>query len=133
MATHSPEEFFAFNDALLREQPDVDTDGFTDAQLADLAQAAGAESPKLVRSCIEEESFLGWARDATERALTGIPDTDGVTLTGTPMVLVNGVPYVGALDDPQEFSQFVLTIGSDAYYKTASPSPSESPSPTATP
>ncbi|MEI3867364.1 thioredoxin domain-containing protein [Microbacterium sp. CCNWLW134] len=133
VATHSPEEFFAFNDALLREQPEVDTDGFTDSQLADLAQAAGAESPKLVRSCIEEESYLDWARDATERALNGIPETEGVTLTGTPMVLVNGVPYVGALDDPQEFSQFVLTIGSDAYYKTASPSPTQTPSPAATP
>ena len=42
------------------------------------------------------------------------------------MVLVNGMPYVGALDDPKEFAQFVLTSASDAYYKTptATPSPS---------
>ena len=33
------------------------------------------------------------------------------------MILVNGTPYVGALDDPKEFAQFVLTIASDAYYK----------------
>ena len=39
------------------------------------------------------------------------------SLTGTPMVLVNGMPYVGALDDPKEFAQFVLTIASDAYYQ----------------
>jgi protein-disulfide isomerase len=133
VATHSPDEFFAFNDALLREQPEVDSDGYTDSELADLAQASGAESPKLVRSCIEDEAFLTWARDATERALKGLPDTEDVTLTGTPMVLVNGVPYVGALDDPQEFAQFVLTIGSDAYYQTATPTPAATPTPTATP
>lgn len=133
VATHSPNEFFAFNDALLREQPEVDSDGYTDSELADLAQASGAESPKLVRSCIEDEAFVTWARDATERALKGLPDTDDVALTGTPMVLVNGVPYVGALDDPQEFAQFVLTIGSDAYYQTATPTPSATPSATPTP
>ncbi len=47
------------------------------------------------------------------------------------MVLVNGIPYVGALDDPKEFAQFVLTSASDAYYST--PSPTVSPSGTASP
>ena len=42
------------------------------------------------------------------------------------MILVNGKPYVGALDDPKEFAQFVLTIASDAYYST--PTPTASPS-----
>jgi hypothetical protein len=44
------------------------------------------------------------------------------------MVVVNGEAYVGALDDPAEFSQFVLTIASDAYYEaaeTATPTPAE--------
>ena len=58
-----------------------------------------------------------------------LPDTDDVALTGTPMVLVNGTPYVGALDDPKEFAQFVLTIASDAYYE-ATPSPTPTPTPT---
>jgi len=44
-----------------------------------------------------------------------------VSLTGAPMVLVNGQPYVGALDEPQEFSQFVLTVSSELYLKTAAP------------
>ena len=71
-----------------------------------------------MRSCIEEQSFASWAKSATERALQGLPDTEDVALTGTPMVLVNGMPYVGALDDPKEFAQFVLTSASDAYYST---------------
>jgi len=83
-----------------------------------------------VRSCIENQDFASWARSATERALKGLPDTKDVALTGTPIVLVNGMEYVGALDDPKEFAQFVLTSASDAYYKT--PEPSETPSPDAT-
>ena len=127
VATHSPDTFFAFTHALLEQQPEVDTDGFADTELADLAIASGASSPKVVRACIEEEDFAGWAKSATDRALAGIPDTDDVALTGTPMILVNGAPYVGALDDPAEFSQFVLTIASDSYYKTASPTPTPDP------
>ena len=54
--------------------------------------ASGVESPKVVRSCIEKQAFATWAKAATERALQGLPDTDDVALTGTPMVLVNGIP-----------------------------------------
>ncbi|WP_029146350.1 DsbA family protein [Microbacterium luticocti] len=135
VATHSPGAFFAFNNALLTKQPDQGTDGFTDAQLADLAIASGADKPKVVRDCVENEDYAGWVKSATERALEGIPDTKGVSLTGTPMILVNGTPYAGALDDPKEFAQFVLTLSSDAYYRTASPTPTAtpaSPSPSAT-
>jgi protein-disulfide isomerase len=131
VATHSPDAFFAFNNALLAGQPDVDSDGYTDVELANMAQASGVESPKVVRSCIEKQAFASWAKSATERALQGLPDTDDVALTGTPMVLVNGIPYVGALDDPKEFAQFVLTSASDAYYST--PTPTASPSGSATP
>ncbi len=101
VATHSPDTFFAFNNALLAEQPEVDSDGYTDAELADIAQARGAQSPKVVRSCIEEQAFASWAKSATERALQGLPETKDVALTGTPMVLVNGVPYVGPPRRPE--------------------------------
>ncbi|MFE7844215.1 DsbA family protein [Microbacterium sp. NPDC057407] len=127
VAAHSPEYFFAFNNALLSQQPEVDSDGYTDSELADMAIASGAEGAKVIRSCIEEQAFASWAKNATERALDGLPDTDDVALTGTPMVLVNGQPYVGALDDPKEFAQFVLTVASDAYYEET-PSPSPTPS-----
>lgn len=129
MATHSPDTFYAFNNALLVHQPDVDSDGYTNAELADMAQAAGADAPRVVRGCIEDESYVSWAKGATERALEGLPETDGLALTGAPMVLVNGTPYVGALDDAKEFAQFVLTISSDAYYK-ANPTPTPTPTPT---
>jgi hypothetical protein len=133
VATHSPDAFFLFNDTLLSRQPEVDSDGYTDTQLADMAIASNADDPKAVRSCIEKESFSSWAKSATERALQGLPDAEDISLTGTPMVLVNGMQYVGALDDPKEFAQFVLTSASAAYYDTPSPTPSLSPSATPSP
>lgn len=127
VATYSPDTFFAFNNELLKKQPDVDSDGYTDAQLADLALGSGATSPKAVRGCIESQKYATWVKSATERALKRLPDTKGVALTAAPMVLVNGTPYVGALDDPKEFAQFVLTISSDMYYKST---PTPTPTPT---
>lgn len=127
VATHSPEKFFAFTNELLQKQPSADSDGMTDADLANLAIASGAADPKTVRDCIEEENYASWVKTATDRAVAGLPDTKGVALTGTPMVLVNGTPYMGALDDPKEFAQFVLTIASDSYYKTATPTPTPTP------
>jgi hypothetical protein len=130
VAQNSPEYFFAFNNALLAQQPDVESDGYTDTELADLAIASGVDGPKVVRSCIENQSYVSWVRTATERALKELPGTDGVALTGTPMVLVNGTQYIGALDDPKEFAQFVLTVASDTYYKsTPTPTPTVTPTP----
>ena len=127
VATHSPDFFFAFNNTLLTQQPEVDSDGYTDSELADMAIASGADGPKVVRACIEDQDFTSWAKTATERALGGLPGTDGLALTGTPMVLVNGTPYVGALNDPKEFAQFVLTVASDAGEETPSPTPTPTP------
>ncbi|MFB7892320.1 DsbA family protein [Microbacterium sp. NPDC056044] len=126
VAQHSPDYFFAFNDALLRQQPEVDSDGLSDEKLADLAQATGLDGPKVVRTCIEDQAYASWAKSATEQALKELPGTDGAALTGTPMVLVNGTQYVGKLGDPKEFAQFVLTVASDAYYK-ATPTPTPTP------
>jgi protein-disulfide isomerase len=128
VAQHAPDYFFAFNDALLRQQPEVDSDGYSDSELAAMAIATGLDGPKVVRACIEEQSYASWAKTATDRALQELPGTDGAALTGTPMVLVNGTQYVGKLDDPKEFAQFVLTIASDAYYK-ATPTPTPTPAP----
>jgi protein-disulfide isomerase len=131
VATYAPDAFFRYNYTLLTEQPDQDAAGPSDQELAVTARASGAGNAKQVQSCIEEEKFVGWVKSATDRALEGIPGTNGVTLTGTPLILVNGIPYVGDLNNPKEFSQFVLTVSSDAYYAT--PAPTASPTPTATP
>ena len=95
------------------------------------AIASGAADPKKIRTCIEDEAYASWVKSATERAVTGIAGTD-LALTGSPMVIVNGQQYLGDPKDPAEFSQFVLTNASDAFYKsqaTPTPTPTVSPTP----
>lgn len=128
VASYSPDKVFAFNHALLDAQPDANSDGLSDSDLATLAQTSGVTDPKGVRACIENGEYMAWAKSATDQAVAGIPGTDGLTLTGAPMVLVNGEQYVGQLDDPKEFAQFVLTTSSDAYYKNPTPTPTPSSS-----
>lgn len=123
VATHSPDTVFAFNHALLSQQPDADSDGLSDDDLASVAQAAGVTDPRDVRECIEEGAYMAWAKTATDQAVVEIPDTDGLTLTETPTILVNGQQYLGLLDDPKEFAQFVIATASDAYYSTPTPTP----------
>jgi hypothetical protein len=127
VATHASDRFFAFNHELLTTQPAIDTDGYSDQQLADMAQGAGVSDVATVRSCIEDETYTAWAKAATDRAIKGLPGTDGQALTSTATVLVNGTPYVGNMDDAKEFAQFVLTVDSNAYYSTATPAPSTTP------
>lgn len=124
VATHSGNAFAAYNHELLTNQPEVGTEGYTDEELADLAVAVGAENTREVRDCIEGEDYVAWARETTAAALDGaLPGTDDVELAGVPLILVDGQAYVGSLDDPAEFTQFVLTVESDAYLATPTPTP----------
>lgn len=134
VATHSPEQFFDYNHELLTDQPKIDSDGRSDAQLADLAVAVGVQNAKKVRSCIEKQDFVGWAKDATTRALEGpLPGSKDLKLSNEALIVVGGQAYVGALNDPAEFSQFVLTTSSDQYYGSTEQTPTPTSSPTGTP
>ncbi|MBN6192440.1 MULTISPECIES: DsbA family protein [Microbacterium] len=133
VATHSPDQFYAFNHDLLDDQPEVGSDGLSDQELANLAGAVGVDNGKVVRKCIEEGDFVNWAKEATTRALKGpLAGSDDLVLTAAPMIVVNGEAYVGALDDPQELSTFVMSVASEAYYESTS-TPTPTPSATSTP
>ncbi len=137
VATYSPDQFFDYNHELLTDQPKIDSDGRSDVELADLAVAVGVQNAKKVRSCIEGQDFVGWAKDATARALEGpLPGSKDLKLNNEALIVVGGQAYVGALNNPAEFSQFVLTTASDEYYgetdPTPTPTPPASPAPTET-
>ncbi|MFD5226650.1 DsbA family protein [Microbacterium sp. NPDC058342] len=128
VVTYSPDQFFDFNHELLTDQPEIDSDGRSDVQLADLAVAVGVQDAKRVRSCIEDQDFVGWAKDATARALEGpLPGSKDLKLSNEALIVVGGQAYVGALNDPAEFSQFVLTTASDEYYGSTEPTPTPAP------
>jgi len=127
VATYAPASFFDFNSDLLTRQPAADSDGFSDKELADIAQANGVDDPKAIRECIESASFSSWVKSATERAVAG---ETAPALNGTAMITVNGQAYVGEMTDPAEFSQFVLTSASGAAAKAQSATPTPTPSTT---
>jgi protein-disulfide isomerase len=135
VVTYSPDQFFDFNHELLTDQPQIDSDGRSDVELADLAVAVGVKDVKKVRSCIEDQDFVSWAKDATARALEGpLPGSKDLKLSNEALIVVGGEAYVGALNDPAEFSQFVLTTSSGEYYDKTEPTPTPTPtSPAATP
>ena len=118
VVSESPRAFSDFNTALLTNQPEVSTEGHTDAELADIAAESGAEG---VADCITDRTYAPWVSEATDRALAGsIPGTDGVALSA-PVVVVDGAVYDGALDDAAEFSQFLFTLESERTYGETDP------------
>ncbi len=114
VASESPAAFRDVNTELLTNQPEESSDGFTDLELAEKVEAAGAEG---VSDCIENRTFAPWVSAATARTLDGdLVGAEGVQLTSDAMIVVDGQPYEGAYDDPAEFSQFLLTVQSEQYY-----------------
>lgn len=128
VASFAPDYFFAYNYELLAKQPALDSDGMTDDQLADLATAVGAGSPQGLRACITQGTFQPWVKLTTDKALSeNLPGTQE-KLADTPVILVNGVRYIGALDDPAELMQFIMAAESRAYYETPEPTATPEPS-----
>ena len=95
VAEFSPDNFFDFNELLLANQPvPPERVELTDSELLQVAQASGASNLEAIETCINDETFAGWVREATERAMrTGplpVRNTEIPLVTGTPTVLVNG-------------------------------------------
>ncbi|WP_221585874.1 thioredoxin domain-containing protein [Microbacterium sp. G2-8] len=102
VVSNEPTSFRDFNTTLLVEQPEPETDGYTDEELASMASDAGAD----VESCITSHEFTPWVAEATDRA----------EIDGDAVIIVDGQRYEGSVDDPAEFSQFMLTVQSEQYY-----------------
>ncbi|MWB97724.1 DsbA family protein [Agromyces seonyuensis] len=127
VADASPDDFFAYHQALFAQQPEENTPGLTDEELADLASDTGVGSLDAVTTCITDREFTTWVGQATERALDGpLPNTEVENVQGTPTVLVNGLQYTGANDDSDEFRSFVQQALSTAAEK-ATPTPTPTP------
>lgn len=134
VAAREPDVFYAFNHALLVDQPKQDTDGRSDKELIDLAVSSGVKDAKGLQSCVEESTYDSWVKDVTQRAVDGpLPGSKKETLGGAPTIVVNGQVYAGSLNDAAEFSQFVLSVASDSYYGTPGPTLSPTPTPSTTP
>jgi len=134
VAARQPDVFYAYNHALLIDQPKQDTDGKSDKELVKLAVDSGVKDAESMRACVEDGTYDSWVKDVTQRAVDGpLPGSKKAALSGAPTIVVNGQVYAGSLTDAAEFSQFVLSVASDSYYGTPGPTITPTPSPTVTP
>ncbi|GAB3608978.1 hypothetical protein GCM10027414_11030 [Humibacter ginsengiterrae] len=130
VANYDPNSFWAFNKELFENQPKENTTGLTDQQIKDLVKRAGVKTYDSVSKCIDDGRYDSWAQNALDRTLTGpIPNSSVKQLKATPLILVNGKQYQGSLKDPDEFRAFIVKAQADTY---STPSPTASPTPTAT-
>ena len=128
VAAYEPDSFLDVNEAFFAQQPEESSKGLSNDEILTLLAGAGVDSDE-VTNCVNSESFKGWVDAATTRALTGpLPNTEEERVTGTPTILVNGVRYGGALDDPQAFAAFV-TQNADFSDPDATPTPTPTPTP----
>jgi len=111
VAKYAPDKFFAFNEVLFQNQPEEGTKGPENDKLIEFAKSVGITNENFEKA-VKDKDFGKWIRSNTDKVL-GSPVSDSnptVNLDGTPLVLVNGQSYTGAIDNAAEFSQFVTGI-----------------------
>ncbi|MGO4534239.1 DsbA family protein [Leifsonia sp. 2MCAF36] len=98
-----------FYQALFTHQPEENSDGLTDKELAKRASDAGAGN---ISSCLADSGpYQAWAQANTANSKKGPITVDGKkaldTIKGTPTVLVNGKQYPGGVSDKKAFAEFL--------------------------
>ena len=115
VANFAPDSYFDLHQILMEEQPAEGTEGHDDNKLFAFAEEAGADSTE-IKGCIQNKSFNDWIEQNTERVLT-TPNEQGVQVSGTPTILVNGQQYSWAageeLTSPERFAQFVQAASAE--------------------
>lgn len=113
VANYQPDSFLDASAALFAAAPQEGTRGPKNSELAKTIADAGVSSSE-VASCISDQTFVNYIGEAYDRAATGpIPNSKVEKLTGTPLVLVDGVQYSpttgGSWSDSTAFMQWVAT------------------------
>ena len=108
VANFEPDSFWDFHENLMINQPMEGVEGLSDDELYDLAAASGAGTED-IKGCIQAKSFGDYIEQYTQTVLSA--PHGGVTVTGTPTILVNDNQYTWATGDelvsPERFAQFV--------------------------
>ncbi|MCU1406917.1 MAG: hypothetical protein JWQ43_3220 [Glaciihabitans sp.] len=127
VANFSPDSFWAVNSALFANQPEERTQGLTDDELINIVTGAGATPKSDIANCIKDQDFKPWVQAATLRALDGaIPNSEAL-VKGTPTIVVDGLKYEGAIDDPDAFAAFVVQAAGATFSENSTPTPTPTP------
>jgi protein-disulfide isomerase len=92
----APDKAWAFHDALYAHQPEENSPGLTDDEIAGIARDAGV--PDSVVAHFQDGTYVGWVAAVTQKAFdSGIEGTPTILIDGKPL---EGSPYeVGPLSD----------------------------------
>jgi Protein-disulfide isomerase len=108
VANFEPDSFWDFHESLILNQPQEGIEGPNDDELFQIAETAGAGTEE-IKGCIQAKSFGDYVAQYTQTVLGG--PHGGVSVTGTPTVLVNGNQYTWAtgeeLVSAERFALFV--------------------------
>jgi protein-disulfide isomerase len=108
VANFQPDSFFDFHQDLMENQPSEGQEGPSDQRLYEIAAQSGAGTEE-IKGCIQNKSFGDYVEQHTQFVLSN--PQDGVTVSGTPTILVNGKQYTWNTGDellsPERFAQFV--------------------------
>jgi protein-disulfide isomerase len=107
VGVNDPDGVVGFYQGLYEDQPEENSDGLTNKELAKRATDQGLAD---ISDCLADSGpYQAWAQANTARSQAGpvaVPGFSSVTIKGTPTVLVNGRQYSGSVDDAQAFSDF---------------------------
>jgi len=108
VANFEPDSFFDYSEIAMLNQPSEGGEGPSDDEIFAWAEEAGAGSDE-VKGCIQNKSFEDYLFQQTQTVLS--EPHGGVSITGTPTILVNGVQYTWTtgeeLTSAERFAQFV--------------------------
>ncbi len=108
VANFEPDAFFDLHELLMLNQPAEGTEGLSDDELFAYAEEARAGTEE-VKGCIQAKSFGDYIEQHTQTVLSS--PQDGVSVSGTPTILVNGIQYTWTTGDDlvsaERFAQFV--------------------------
>ncbi|WP_295839717.1 thioredoxin domain-containing protein [uncultured Microbacterium sp.] len=104
VAVEHPDHLQAFFQQLFDQQPAENTAGLSDAQLDDLARAAGIPSPE----DLDPNAYAGWIAQRTQLAAQGpLPTTTQIPrISHVPVVMVDGDVFGGNSGDTADFAAF---------------------------
>ena len=135
VANYSPDDFWAFTQAIYAQQPKEQAPGFTNAQILSKARDAGVGNLSPITSCVNNQKFKAWVVDATQRAQTGpLPDSNVKAVAAPPVIIVDGLQYQSAnYGSAADFQAFVVQAAGVAFSpEVTTPTPTPTPTPTAT-
>lgn len=109
VAVKEPNRALDYYTALFANQPEENSSGLTNAQLAKLATGGGLGD---ISGCLDRSGpYQAWAQANTAHSQKGPIEVDGTkvldTIQGTPTVLVNGTQFPGKVTDGAAFRTFL--------------------------